>query len=217
MDATLTPSRRRGLVRQVGAVGACTAVAATLGIGTASASPGTTTVTHAAVRIVDDEHGLLLFVNKSRADLCTPERIAYEALIIEWFESGALGDPPPEPAGTTEGEAEVTLTTRMVGGRELTTLEGDDVPVEVWRLDGEEGGIDCTATDGPGAGLFASGPMDLTVRRNVSDAVQTGNLKAEGVVVAPEGTRWNISVSYLVTIAGEMESLQGVTRLVELG
>ena len=212
--------RRQRLGRRAVAAVACATAAGALGVGTASASPTEdTTVTQQTLRIVDGDAGLLFFVNKSRADLCTPERLVFEADFEEWVAGGFQGDPPQEPAESQQGEADVVQTTRVVGDRELFTIVGDDVPVEIWRLDDEEGGIDCTATDGPGAELFASGPMDLRiVRRDASDNALTGDSRVSGVVLDEAGTRWNVDLRYLLTQAGNSGfSVRLVSRVVELG
>ena len=95
----------------------------------------------------------------------------FEAAFEAWLDGGAVGDPPAEPAASQQGVAEVRRTTRLVDGRAMLNIVGDDVPVEAWLLDGEEGGLDCTATDGPASRLFASGPMDFSDVRKVSDPI----------------------------------------------
>ncbi len=40
----------------------------------------------------------------------------------------------------------------------MSTSPTSTVPVEVWREENNSDGIDCTATDGPGAALFAGAP-----------------------------------------------------------
>lgn len=211
-------ARRHLVTRRVLAVGACATAAATLGVGTASASPDvTTTTTHATFRIGDGENGLLLFINKTRADLCTPERLAFEAELEVWFEGGLVGDPPEEPADSRQGVAEVTQTVRFVDSRGVFTLTGE-VPVEVWRFDDEEGGVDCTATDGHGAELFASGTMGFTDTRRFTDETMSGSTSVAGIVTDTEGGRWNYDVRYLLKNTGGHDLYtQPVIRLVGLG
>lgn len=218
MNAHLAPHPRRSTVRRVAAVGACTLAASALGLGTASAAPDTTTtVTHQTLRLVDGEEGVLYFVNKSRADLCTPERLAFEAEFEAWLDGGAVGYPPAEPASSQQGVAEMTLTQRAIGDHETTRVVGDPVPVEVWRLDDEEGGIDCTATDGPGAELVASGPMRFTLQQNRTGSVLTGPISLSGVVTTPAGARLNVGITYVVVGAGPQFDVHGVSRWVGLG
>jgi hypothetical protein len=218
MAAHPSPRPRHPVTRRVVTVGACAAAAATLGVGTASASPDVTTTTnHATARIVDEENGLLLFINKSRADLCTPERIAFEAELVVWFEGGLVGDPPVEPADSSQGVVEVGQTSRLVDGREILKSD-DEVPVEVWRLDDEGGGIDCTATDGAGAELFAAGTMNYTTTRRITDSTVSGSIRVAGTVMDTVGGRWNYSVRYLLKNAGGHDlQVQPIIRLVELG
>ena len=213
-----TSTTFRPRTARVVAVGAALTLAGTLGAGPASASPVvSTTVTHETFRLVDEDHGILYFVNKSRADLCTPERLAFEVAFEAWLDGGAVGDPPVEPASSQQGVAEVQRTTRFVDSRELLTVVGNDVPVEAWLLDSEEGGLDCTATDGPGAALFASGPMDFSDVRKVSDPLLTGAIDLAGVIAAPDGTRWNAGVHYIVKLVNGRFDVKGPTRLVALG
>ncbi len=215
MNASASPRPR---TVRVLAVGVGLTLAGALCAGPASASPDvTTTVTHDTFRLSDGDHGLLYFVNKSRADLCTPERLVFEAAFEAWLDGGAVGDPPAEPAASQQGVAEVRRTTRLVDGRAMLNIVGDDVPVEAWLLDGEEGGIDCTATDGPASRLFASGPMDFSDVRKVSDPNQTGSVTLTGVIVDPGGARWNAGVHYVITFVNGRFEVKGTNRLVPLG
>ena len=216
MDAH--PRRRKVMTRRVIAAGACATAAATLGAGTASASPDvTTTTTQMTARIIDDENGLLLFINKSRADLCTAARIAFEVELEAWFDGGLVGDPPVEPADSQQGVEEMVQTNRLVDSREIFTMDGK-VPVEVWRLDGEDGGIDCTATDGAGAELFATGTMTFTSTRRSTDATVSGSTRVAGVVIDADAGRWNYDVRYLLKNRGGHDLyVQPVIRLVALG
>lgn len=218
MNTTPPTTRRRRAGRRITAVGACAAAAATLGVGTAFAAPDTTTTTaYTAIRLVDEEHGLLLFANKSREDLCTPERIVYEGELQAWFDGGLVGDPPAEPEGTDVGEVGITETHRFVDSRELSSLTGP-VPVEVWRLDEEGGGIDCTATDGAGAGLFATGTMDFTLTRRFTDSTVSGDTRLAGTVIDTSGGRWLSDVRYKVKNTGGHDLyVQPNIRLVPLG
>ncbi len=141
-------------------------------------------MTHQTFRLGDGDNQLLVFANKSRAELCTPERIVYEDALEAWFEGGQVGEPPVEPADSSAGVEEVTVTTTSKPQRTTTTVEGDDLPVEVWRFDDEPGGIDCTATDGPGAERFATGTMDFDVR-----TVETPSRFTNDIRLARHGPR----------------------------
>jgi hypothetical protein len=213
-----TSTSLRPRTARIIAVGAGLTLAGALCAGPASATPDvSTTVTHETVRLGDGDHGILYFVNKSRADLCTPERLVYEEAFEAWLDGGAVGDPPPEPASSQQGVAEVRRTTRLVDGRAMLTVVGDDVPVEAWLFDGEEGGLDCTATDGPAARLFASGRMDFTDVRRASDPNLTGSVSLSGILVDPAGTRWNAGVNYIITFVNGRFEVKGTNRLVGLG
>jgi hypothetical protein len=175
---------------------ACGLAAATLG-GSAQADPPevTTTLTPNTLRLADEENRLLAFVNKPRAALCTPGRYAFEATLIAWFDGGMVGDPPPEPASSQEGVVPLTWEDRVVNGTEFFSITGN-APVEVWRLEDDVDGVDCTATDGAGSELFATGDMELTfTRRSTVDGV-TGDNRLSGVVTDTTGRRWNYTIRY---------------------
>lgn len=213
-----TTTGRRCPSARVVAVGACAAAVATLGVGSAVATPDTSvTVTQRTFRIADGDNGLLYLVNKSRAALCTAERLAFEQALADWLDDGAVGEPPVEPASSQEGVEDVRVSIRVVNGRQVLETLGEDLPVEAWRIDSEEGGIDCTATDGFGAALFASGPMDLSDTRKLADGRVTSDTKAKGVIVDTGGMRWNAEVHYIGKLVNGSFTLKGGGRLVPLG
>jgi hypothetical protein len=145
--------------------------------------------------VADDRHDFLIFLNKSRADLCTPERVAFERALLAWFDD-PVGDPPPEPASSQRGVRPVRFTERTKGGTEIFTHVGRRLPVEVWRLEDDVDGVDCTATDGPGASRFATGTMDWTGRTRTDGAGVSRLTRVEGRVVATDGTRYRYLVQY---------------------
>ena len=114
MDSTTARRRRatRRAIRRALAIGAGVTLAGALGAVPASATPDvSTTVTHETVRLVDAENGILYFVNLSRADLCTPERIAFEEALEDVVRRRRRGRPTRraglEPAGGGRGAAHV--------------------------------------------------------------------------------------------------------------
>ena len=87
-----------------------------------------------------------------------------------------------------------------------------------WRLDEEGGGIDCTATDGAGAGLFATGTMDFTLTRRFTDSIVSGDTRLAGTVTDTSGGRWLSDVRYKVKNTGGHDLyVQPNIRLVPLG
>jgi hypothetical protein len=171
---------------------------ANAGAAVASANPTVATETRpATARLSDPDNDLLVFVNKSRADLCTPERIIFEQQFLAWLDGGAQGDPPPEPASSQQGIAPVTFTQRTAGDVTTFTIDGRNLPVEVWRLEDDVDGLDCTATDGPGAALFATGIMTWHNQR-VTTPTGGGSFSVslQGRVVGTDGQPYNYSIRY---------------------
>jgi hypothetical protein len=211
-------SRRTRSPRRAAAVATCTLVAVVSATGVASAAPVVDEEVRQSTFRLDGDNGLLIFANKSRADLCTDERLAFEADLEEWLNNGAVGDPPEQPASSNEGVEDVTFTTRQVDARTITTVDGPGLPVEVWRLDGEEGGIDCTATDGTGAGLFATGTMDFTSRQVQAATGFSNDVRLRGMVEGTDGVTYSYEVRYVFKdSAGQGSVFQPLTRLVPLG
>lgn len=171
-------------------------------------------VTHQTFRLGDGDNGLLVFANKSRADLCTPERIVFEDAFEAWLDGGQVGEPPAEPADSSMGSAKVVWTTVERNRRTDTTAVGRNLPVEVWRLDDEEGGIDCTATDGPGAERFATGRMDYLVKSVESSSAFRSDIRLDGVVRDEQGSRWNYVIRYITRgDDGELTSFKSRIKL----
>lgn len=202
---------------------ACVALGVSAGTAAAHASPSgggpvghrQVVVTHQTFRLGDGDNGLVVFANKSRADLCTPERIVFENALEVWFDGGQVGEPPVEPADSSVGSAKVVTTTTARHQRTDTTIEGDDLPVEVWRVDDEEGGVDCTATDGPGAERFATGRMDFLVKSTESPSAFRSDIRLGGVVRDEQGARWNYSIRYITKVDdGELTSFTSQIKLV---
>lgn len=165
--------------------------------GSASQVVTTVDVRPATARVGDDENGFITFVNKSRADLCTPERIAYEQAFLAWLDGGEQGDPPPEPPSSQQGVKDVQFTQRTAPAATTFAIEGADLPVEVWKLEDDPDGLDCTATDGPGAALFATGAMTWRAITIVTDADVQANQSIEGQVVGTDGQTYRYSVRFL--------------------
>lgn len=216
------PSRaRRSLLVSFGVPVAILSLTASMA-GPAAADPlpasrGVTTVDvrPATVRIGDDENGFLIFANMSRSDLCTPERITYEEAFLAWLDGGQQGDPPVEPASSQQGVKNVQFTERTASAATTASIDGPDLPVEVWKLEDDPDGIDCTATDGPGAALFATGAMTWRSTQVTTDTGFQTNLSIEGQVVGTDAQAYRYSVRYLIgQHDGGEPSFQSVIQLI---
>ena len=171
-------------------------VPAQAGPGNPSGSSEAAEVRPATLRIAEDENRLIVFVNKSRADLCTPERIIFENAFQEWVNSGQETDPPIEPAASNEGVKPVRFTQRVAGQLMIGTVNGPNLPVEVWHLEDSVDGIDCTATDGPGAGLFATGAMTWRGHNVNGPRLTVSDVSVDGKIRATDGQRYHYLVRY---------------------
>ena len=156
----------------------------------------TVQVRPATARLGDEQHDFLIFVNKSRADLCTPERYAFEQEFQAWLDGGQQGDPPPEPASSQQGVKDVQFIQRITPSATTFSIDGPDLPVEVWKLEDNPDGIDCSATDGPGAELFATGTMTWRSVRVMTTVNSRGTLSVEGRIVGTDGQAYNYLVRY---------------------
>lgn len=202
---------------------ACVALGVSAGTAAAQASPagadrgghGEVVVTHQTFRLGDGDNDMVVFVNKSRADLCTPERIVFEKALVAWWDGGEVGEPPVEPADSRVGSAKVVRTTIEHNQRTETTFVGDDLPVEVWRADDEGGGIDCIATDGPGGERFATGRLDYRATFVESPSAFRSDIRLGGVVRDEQSARWNYSIRYITKVDnGELTSFTSQIKLV---
>lgn len=207
---------------RTGVAGLFVAVA-TLALGAiavpASAHPSAQVdVRPATARISDEDNGFLIFVNRSRAALCTPERIAYENAFVAWLDGGAQGDPPVEPASSQQGVKPVVFTDIDSASATLSTIAGPNLPVEVWREENDSDGIDCTATDGPGAELFATGLMTWTsLRVETANSTHT-DLSIAGTVKGTDGQKYRYSVRYVINVKdGAEPDFHSTIRLTPIG
>jgi hypothetical protein len=177
----------------------------------------TVTVRPATARLSDGDNNLLVFINKSRASLCTDERIAYEQAFIAWLDGGQQGDPPTEPASSQQGVKPVRFTQRV--DRDVTTfsVDGPNLPVEVWRQEDDPDGIDCTATDGPGAGLFATGTMTWRVRAVTALHFQSSDTSLQGCIRNTDGQSYQYTIRYLFSQRdGHDPSFRAIIHLVPI-
>jgi len=157
----------------------------------------TVTVRPATARLGDGDHNLLVFINKSRASLCTDERIAYEQAFIAWLDGGQQGDPPTEPASSQQGVNPVRFTQHVEDGVTTSSVDGPNLPVEVWRPEDNPDGIDCTATDGPGAALLATGTMTWHVRSVTAPHLQASDTSLQGYILGTDSRTYRYTIRYL--------------------
>ena len=178
---------------------AITAAAPTASAATTSAQrvQTTTQVRPATARIGDGDHGYLVFINKSRASLCTAKRIAYENAFLAWLNGGQHGNPPAEPASSQHGVKPVRFTHRAFHNRQTSSIEGPNLPVEVWQEEDNPDGLDCTSTDGPGAKLFARGLMTWTSHSVTTPTATASDTSLHGRVVGVDCRAYNYLIRYL--------------------
>ena len=97
------------------------------------------------------------------------------------------------------------------------SIDGPSLPVEVWRQEEQPDGIDCTATDGPGAGLFATGTMTWRLRAVTAPHVQSSDTSLQGSIRDTGGRSYEYSIRYLFSQRdGHDPSFQAIIRLVPI-
>lgn len=110
----------------------------------ASGPPERTTETF-PILFPDFDNEVVVFINTTRATICTPEQIAFE----EWILDGAEGQ-PPGPGFEFEGIDPIAVQSKMVGDGVFVTLaKGSNLHTELWVLDNpaDLGAGPCTDTD----------------------------------------------------------------------
>ncbi len=138
----------------------------TLGIGVLlptttaqAATPAETIEVGPSIQAIDDDQGLLLFVNSTRADYCTPTMVAWEEAVLAWLETDMSTEPPPYPGYDS---LETFSATRMpVGRHNAWSRWSAQVTVELWEFDegvfpDHLGAGPCTDSD-EATGPFATG------------------------------------------------------------
>jgi hypothetical protein len=155
----------------------------------------------------DFENDLVIFVNTTRAEFCTPEQIAFEQAVADWLAGGMVGpfpeDPTPPPTGRVAFPAYLVETPQGVIANTRGTIEG--LVMELWVLDDPDDRVGvgaCLDTDDADE-LFASGTSTFrgvgtdfygavfegtTRRPSFIDHTQGG-----GVVTTPDGDRYDYS------------------------
>lgn len=118
-----------------------------VGVSSASAASGPPDRTEETFPIVfpDFENGYAVFINTTRAIICTADQIAFE----EWILDGAV-PPPPGPGFEFEGIDPIAVQSKMVGDGVVVQLaKGSNLHTELWVLDDPEdlGAGPCTDTD----------------------------------------------------------------------
>ena len=139
----------------------------------------------------------MIFLNKSRAELCTPEQFDVERVLLEWLNSNQQTDPPAEPDASRQGVKPVRITTLEIGQSTTLKFDGRNLPVEVWQKEDDDvDGLACSATDGTGAGLFGTGTMTFRGLNIESPQFLFDNLSLEGRITDPAGQRYHYLVRY---------------------
>lgn len=155
----------------------------------------------------DFEHDLVIFVNTSRAEFCTPEQLAFEAAVGEWLAGGMMGPFPegsgPPPVGRVAFPVQLVDTPQGVIANTRGKVRG--LHMELWVLDDPQDRVGvgaCLDTDDANQ-LFASGTS--TFRGFVTDfygaiftdevnrPVFVDHTQGGGVVTTPDGDRYDYS------------------------
>lgn len=118
-----------------------------VGVSSANAASGPPDRTEETFPILfpDFDNEVVVFINTTRAMICTPEQIAFE----EWILDGADG-PPPGPGFEFEGIHPIAVQSKMVGDGVVVNLaKGSNLGTELWVLDdpADLGAGPCTDTD----------------------------------------------------------------------
>ena len=177
-------------------VAAPTTAAAAAPLAAATSPSITTEVRPLTTQFGDSENNFTIFLNKSRAELCTPEQFAFERVLLEWLNSDRQTAPPPEPDASRQGVEPVRITTLKIGQSTTLKFDGRNLPVEVWRIEDDEDGLACGGTDGAGAGLFGTGTMTLRALNIDSPRLLFDDFSVEGRITDPDGQRYTYLVRY---------------------
>jgi hypothetical protein len=155
----------------------------------------------------DFDNDLVIFLNTTREEFCTPEQIAFEQAVADWLAGGGVGpfpeDPDPAPDGHVAFPIQQVDTPQGVITTTRRTVEG--LVMQLWVLDDSEDQVGvgaCLDTDDANE-LFAAGTGSF--RGVVTDfygAVFAGeasrpmfidHTQGGGVVTTPDGDRYDYS------------------------
>jgi hypothetical protein len=125
----------------------------------------------------DEPHELVLFSNMSRAELCTPWVVAFEAFLL------GVG-PDPGPGSFPEGRKAISVQDKVTGkGAIVEQLKASDLYAEAWEANpGPIFGLPCADTADK-MNLVATGTTS-TVRGNDNDAAGSGTRASSHTVRA---------------------------------
>lgn len=101
--------------------------------GAQAAMPAETVQITPHFQAIDEDLGLILFVNSTREDYCTDEMVDWENAYLAWIEGGHVGEEPSYPG--YEGMETVTATRMPVGTHNAWARWSATVPVELWTFD----------------------------------------------------------------------------------
>ena len=112
----------------------------------AAAAPPDTFEEHFTIIFPDVERGLVIFVNTTREDYCTPDVVAWELAFIQWIadfeawlEGAMVGPEPPfpedPPSGFPEGNDPIVSRVKETGqGAVVAHREGVNMDAEIWPM-----------------------------------------------------------------------------------
>lgn len=109
------------------------------------------------IQHLDEQNGLVAFMNIGREAYCTQAVVDFENAIINWIADGMVDPFPDEPA-FEDGIKDIAVQTKVTGkGAIVGQAKGSGLYIELWDLEDNPPIVGpCTDTDG-GDGLFAKG------------------------------------------------------------
>jgi len=127
------------------------------------------------VQHLDQENGLVAFMNLGRSAYCTADVVQWEEDILAWLQGGMVGAPPAEPA-FPDGLKPISVQTKVTGkGAIVASAKESGLDIEPWRLDPPASRPligPCTDTDDANS-LFASGTGSFHGKDNDFDGTGT--------------------------------------------
>lgn len=189
MYRSLTEQPEEGIVMRRVLVTAAVIVGSTVSGMSANAGPPDRLEAYPGIDFPDFENGFVVFLNTTRAAVCTPEQLQAELDFLDWAEEWGEaffqyleendGDPtdfpgpfpPPEPP-RPDGIAPFTVQQKETGkGAIVESTRGKNIPTEVWRqVDDPPGVGPCTDTFGETEPFATGTSMAKSNDNNVFDS-----------------------------------------------
>lgn len=125
------------------------------------------------IQYLDQQNGLVMFMNTTRAQYCTQAVVDFENAIADWIDDGMVDPFPPEPT-FPDGIKDISTQSKVTGkGAIVGQAKGSGLVAELWDLEDNPPLIGpCTDTD-DGEGLFADGTGSFHGKDNDFDGTGT--------------------------------------------